>query len=126
MVSFGVGSYWGPIVASVIMLVGAGVAWLFASWSRKTAPQNPTEDKLTTYACGENVVQERKTASDIEVQETRPHGELFFSPIREVFKGFYDRIRSGHTGDLSTYLVWLVFGIVILIVLIWVIYITGL
>jgi len=117
----GVASYWGPITASIIMVVGAVIAWIAVSWSRSSAPQDPTEEKLATYACGEEVKAERTRPSDIEIDETRPHGERFFSPIKEIFKGFYESIWAGHTGDLSTYLIWLVFGIVILIVLIWII-----
>lgn len=119
MVSFGLESYWGPIIASIIMLIGAVIAWLLVSWGRSSAPKNPTKEKLSTYACGEDVKEKRTVPSDMEIEETRPHGEMFFSPIREVFRGFYDSIRAGHTGELSTYLIWLIFGIVVFLVIIW-------
>lgn len=107
MVSFGTG-FWGPIVATGAMIVGVIVSWLIVSGSHRTAPQDPTDEKRTTYACGE----------ELDVDETRPNSEMFFSPIRELFKGFYDYIRPAHSGDLNTYLVWVVWGTVIVLVLI--------
>lgn len=118
---FGVGSIWGPIIASLAMVCGIIIAWLIVSGSRRTAPQNPTDEKLTTYACGEDLKFERKTPSDIQVEETRPHGERFFSPISEVFRGFYKYIRGAHSGDLSTYIIWMVAGILIFILSIWIV-----
>lgn len=113
---FGEGYFWGPAVATLAMIVGAIIAWLLVSWSRSTAPQNPTAEKTTTYACGEDVKVKRSVVSDIEIDETRPHGERFFSPIYEVFRGFYDYIRPSHTGVLSTYLLWIVVGTIIFLV----------
>lgn len=107
MISFGPG-YWGPIVASLAMLLGVIVSWLIISGSHSTAPQDPTDEKRTTYACGE----------DLDVEENQPHSEMFFSSIRELFKGFYDHIRPAHSGDLNTYLVWVVWGAVIVLALI--------
>lgn len=114
----GPGGVWGPIIASAAIIVGIFIGWLLLAGSRKTAPQDPTEEKLTTFACGEDVKVKRTRMSDIEVEETRPHSGRFFSPIRQVFRGFYEYIRPSHAGDLRTYLLWVAFGIVLIMLII--------
>lgn len=112
------GNVWGPIIASSAIVIGIFVGWLLLSLSRRIAPQNPTEQKVMTYACGEDVKERRTRPSDIEIKETRAHGEQFFSPIRQVFGGFYKYIRPSHSGNLRTYLLWAASGVVIILILI--------
>lgn len=114
MLAFGIafkdlGGYWGPVLVTAAMVLGIIVSWLIVVGSRKAAPQNPTKEKETTYACGE----------DLDVENTRPSSEMFFSPIREFFKGFYDHIRPSHSGDLNAYLAWVVWGMVIILSIVW-------
>lgn len=105
------GEYVIPILIAAGLILGMIIGWLIVVGSRKTAPQNPTKEKTTTYACGE----------DLDVGETRPDSEMFFSPIREFFRGFYDTIRPSHSGDLNAYLSWVVWGMVMILVLVWIV-----
>lgn len=102
---FGTG-FWGPVIATVVMLIGIFIGWLILKGSHKITPPKPTEGKLATYACGE----------ESKIEETRPDTEFFFSPVRRVFGAFYQYVRPGHSGDLSTYLLWVVFGFVIVLI----------
>jgi hypothetical protein len=122
VLDLGSGSIWGPVVVSLLILIGVLIAWLIATWSRSRTAQEPTDEKLTTYACGEEVKTRGTIASDIEIAETRPHSEMYFSPILAVFRGFFDHVRRGHSGDLNTYLLWAVSGIAVFLVMIWVLF----
>ncbi len=105
------GGYGISIFIAAGLFLGILIGWLIVAGSRKTAPQNPTKGKTATYACGE----------DLDVDETRPDSEMFFSPIKEFFQGFYDTIRPSHSGDLNAYLSWVVWGMVIILVLVWIV-----
>jgi hypothetical protein len=102
---FGPG-FWGPIVATIVMLVGAGLACLMLLSSRRIAKARPSIAKRSTYGCGEEVNPEEVTADS----------EQFYSPIRRIFKPFYKYIQPGHSGKLNTYLLWVVIGFVVLMV----------
>jgi hypothetical protein len=102
---FGLG-FWGPIVATIVMLVGAGLAGLALFGSRRIAKARPSIAKRSTYGCGEEVKPEEMTADS----------EQFYSPIRRIFKPFYKYIQPGHSGKLNTYLLWVVIGFVVLMV----------
>ena len=111
-VVFGPG-FWGPVVATASMLFLAGISYLFILLNHKITPPKPTKEKVTTYACGE----------DISPEQARPDAEHFFSPIRRVFWPFYRHIQKRHTGELSIYLWWVVIGL--LIVVAWTAYALG-
>lgn len=102
---FGSG-FWGPIVATGVMLFGIFIGWLILQGSRKITPPTPTKEKIATYACGE----------ESKIKETQPSAEQFYSPVRRVFGGFYRYIRPKHSGDLRTYLLWVVSGFVIILI----------
>ena len=104
MVDFGSG-FWAPITATGAMVLGAFIAWLLVRWSRSMTPPQPSRAKNSTYACGEDVVPE----------ETQASASWFYSPIRRVFGKFYEYIAPGHSGDLNTYLLWVVFGSVLIL-----------
>lgn len=101
-VIFGPG-FWGPIVATASMLFLAGVGYLFILLGHRITPPKPNPEKLTSYACGEN----------ISPEQARPDAENFFSPIRRVFGPFYKHVQRRHTGELSLYLWWVVIGLLI-------------
>lgn len=103
-VLFGLG-FWGPIVATAALLLIAGVTWLIVIGGRRITKTKPSAQKIQTYACGETLVAE----------EIHLDSEQFFSPIRRVFKPFYRYVRPGHTGILSTYLFWVVVGLIIVL-----------
>ena len=103
-VIFGPG-FWGPVVATVSMLFLAGVGYLFIVLNHRIVRPRPIPEKLTTYACGE----------DISSEQAHPDAEHFFSPIRRVFGPFYSQIQRRHTGDLSLYLWWVVIGLLIVV-----------
>ena len=105
-VVFGPG-FWGPIIATASMLLIAGAGYLLILASRRISPRRPTSEKLTTYACGE----------DVSPSQTRPDAEFFFSPIRRVFRPFYRYIGAKHTGELSLYVWWVLIGALVLVVL---------
>ncbi len=104
----GIGSaFWGPVIATIAMILGAFLGYLILLGSRRLAPSNPSTDKNRTYGCGEIV----------KAEETQANAEEFYSPIKEVFGGFYEYIRPGHSGKLNSYLVWVVAGFVIILVM---------
>lgn len=103
-VVFGPG-FWGPIIATAAMLLIAVVGGLILLGSRRISRVKPSVEKLKTYACGE----------ELEAREIHADSEQFFSPIRRVFKPFYRYIRSGHSGDLNTYLFWVIVGLIIIL-----------
>ncbi|KXA99790.1 hypothetical protein AKJ48_04275 [candidate division MSBL1 archaeon SCGC-AAA261O19] len=104
---FGAG-FWGPIIATGVMLFGVFIGWLILRGSQRITPPRPTKEKITTYACGE----------ESRIEETQASTEQFYSPVRRVFSGFYRYIRPSHSGDLRTYLLWIVSGFVIILIII--------
>jgi hypothetical protein len=100
---FGEG-FWGPIIATGGILLGAFIAWLTLAISRKYTPPSPGKEKNMTYGCGE----------DVDPNTTQADAREFFSPIKRTFGKFYNYILPGQSGDLSTYLLWIVAGIVLI------------
>jgi len=103
-VLFGPG-FWGPIIATAALLLIAAVTWLILIGGRRITKAKPSDQKMQTYACGEV----------LEAEEVHADSEQFFSPIRRVFKPFYQYVRPGHTGILNTYLFWVVVGLIIIL-----------
>jgi len=97
---------WGPIVATVVMLLGVAVAYLLLLASRKYITPKPSLEKLRTYACGEV----------LKPDEVHVDSEQFYSPIRRVFRPFYRYVQPRHTGILTTYLLWVVVGFIIILI----------
>jgi len=104
---FGPG-FWIPLIAAAAMLLGAVVAYLLLRGAHRIARPKPSVEKGKTYACGEGA----------KAEEIHPDSEQFFSPIRRVLRPFYRYIQRAHTGVLSTYLLWVVVGLIILLVVI--------
>ena len=104
-VLFGPG-FWGPIIATAAMLLIAAVGGLILLGGRRLTKAKPSVEKLKTYACGE----------ELEASDIHADSEQFFSPIRRVFRPFYRYIRPAHSGDLSTYLFWVVAGLIIILI----------
>lgn len=104
-VLFGRG-FWGPIIATAAMLLIATVGGLILLGGRRITKAKPSAGKLKTYACGE----------ELKAGEIHADSEQFFSPIRRVFRPFYRYIRPAHSGDLSTYLFWVVVGLIIILI----------
>lgn len=98
---FGLG-FWGPIIATAAMLLVAGVVYLILVAARRIAAPRPSAQKLATYACGE----------ELKPAEMHMDSEQFFSPVRRVLKPFYRYVQQAHTGVLSTYLLWIIVGLV--------------
>jgi len=97
---------WGPIVATAVMLLGVAIGYLLLSISRRYMVPKPSVEKLRTYACGEV----------LEPEEVHVESEQFYSPIRRVFKPFYRFVRPAHTGILSTYLLWVFVGFIMILI----------
>lgn len=104
-VEFGPG-YWGPIIATGTIGLGIVIAWLLMKGGHRITASKPSADKLKTYACGEVVDPD---ASHVD-------SEQFFSPIRRVFKPFYRFVRPAHSGILSTYLFWVMVGLIVIFI----------
>ncbi len=98
--------FWGPVIATMAMILGAFIGYLILVGSRRLVPAQPNTEKNRTYGCGEIVKPEESQAS----------AEEFYSPIKEVFGGFYEYVRPGHSGKLNSYLVWVLAGFVIIFV----------
>jgi hypothetical protein len=94
--------YWGPIVATVVMLLGAVVAYALYMFGRRVVMPKPSVEKLKTYACGE----------ELKPAEVHMDSEQFFSPVRRVLKPFYRYVQPAHTGIVSTYLLWVILGLI--------------
>lgn len=102
---FGPG-FWGPIVATVVMLLGAGFAYLMLLGGRRLTKERPSIAKRSTYGCGE----------EVKPEEVIADSEQFYSPVRRVFKPFYRYVQPGHSGKLNTYLLWVVIGFIVILV----------
>ena len=103
-----VGWIWDPIIATAAILLGLIAAYGLLRIGHKIAKPRPTVEKMKTYACGE----------ELKPEETHPDSEQFFSPIRRIFRPFYRYIQPAHMGVLSTYLLWVVVGFIIILVII--------
>ena len=103
-VLFGPG-FWGPIVATAALLLITAVGWLILIGGRRITKAKPSSGKIQTYACGET----------LKAEEAHVDSEQFFSTISRVFRPFYRYVRPGHTGVLSTYLFWVVVGLIIIL-----------
>lgn len=101
---FGSG-FWGPLIATAAMLLGAAVAGLILLASRRIAAPKPSPSKLTSYGCGE----------EVKPEEAQIDSEQFYSPIRRVFRPFYRYVRPAHTGILSHYLLGVLIGFFIIL-----------
>jgi hypothetical protein len=99
---------WDPIVATTAILLGSLVAYIILMIGHKITKPRLTPEKLKTYACGE----------EAKPEETHMDSEQFFSPIRRIFRPFYRYIQPAHTGVLSTYLLWVVVGFIIIVIII--------
>lgn len=98
--------FWGPILATAAMLLIAVVGGLILLGGRRLSKVKPSPQKLTTYACGE----------ELRAGEIHADSEQFFSPIRRVFGRFYRYIRPEYGGDLNIYLFWIVVGLLLIFV----------
>lgn len=99
---------WKPVAVTLLMILGALVAWSVLTASRRLVPQNPSKEKNKTYGCGE----------EVQSEETKADSERFYSPIKRVFGKFYSFVRPSHSGDLNSYLTWVVAGMIIVFILI--------
>jgi len=99
---------WDPLIATLAALLGALAAYGLLRAGRKIVRRRPTLEKAKTYACGE----------EVKAEEMHPDSEQFFSPIRRVLRPFYRYIQRAHTGILSTYLLWVVVGLIAILVVI--------
>jgi hypothetical protein len=97
---------WDPIVVTAAILLGSLVAYIILLIGHKITKPRLTPEKLKTYACGE----------EAKPEETHMDSEQFFSPIRRIFRPFYRYIQPAHTGVLSTYLLWVVVGLIIIVI----------
>jgi hypothetical protein len=97
---------WGPIVATAVMLLGAGLAYLLLLLSRRYIAPKPSAEKLKTYGCGE----------EVKPEETHVDSEQFYSAVRRAFKPFYKYVQPKHSGVLNTYLLWVIVGFVIVLI----------
>lgn len=105
MMEFGPG-FWGPIVATAVMLFGVAIAYLLLLTSRKYIAPKPSSEKLKSYGCGE----------EVKPEEVHVDSEQFYSPMRRAFKPFYKYVQPEHSGVLSTYLLWVIAGFIIVLI----------
>ncbi len=101
--------FWGPVIATGAMVLGIAIAWLLLKGSHRITARKPTDDKVKTYACGE----------ELKPGEARADSEQFYSAVRRVFRRFYRHVAPGHTGVLSTYLLWVLVGFIVILIAIW-------
>ena len=104
---FGPG-FWGPLIATAVMLLGAVMAYALLRAGRRIVKPKPSVEKVKTYACGE----------EARPEEVHADSELFYSPVRRVLKLFYRYIRPAHTGILSSYLLWVVIGFIVILIVV--------
>ena len=104
---FGPG-FWGPVIASAAVVLGALVAYFVVKGGRRIVAPKPIPGKIKTYACGE----------EVKPEEVHVDSEQFYSPMRRVFRPFYRFVRPAHSGLLSAYLFWVLVGLFVILVLI--------
>ena len=101
---FGSG-FWGPLIATAAMMLGAAVAGLILLVSRRITPPKPSASKLASYGCGE----------DVKPGEMQIDSEQFYSSIRRVFRPFYRYVRPAHTGIVTHYLLGVLIGLFVIL-----------
>ncbi|MGC8816749.1 MAG: hypothetical protein ACP5PX_02945 [Candidatus Hadarchaeum sp.] len=99
---------WQPVIVTVaILLCSLAVYGLMAAGQRTTKPQ-PTPEKMKSYACGE----------ELKPEEIHADSAQFFSAVRRVLSPFYRYVQAAHTGEVNTYLLWIVAGLVVILIVI--------
>jgi len=104
---FGPG-FWTPLIATAAMLLGAVVAYLLLRGGHRIVRPKPSVGKIKTYACGE----------EAKPEEVHVDSEQFYSPVRRVFRPFYRYVRPLHGGLLSSYLLWVVLGLIVILIVV--------
>jgi len=107
-VDLGLG-YWGPVIVTSALLLGAAIALILLLINRKAIKGKPSEEKGKIFASGE----------ELKSGESGADSEQFYSPLRRVFGSFYKYIAPAHSGVLNTYLLWVVIGFGVILVSIW-------
>ena len=102
---FGLG-FWTPLIATAVMVLGAVIAYALLRGGRHLVKLKPSVEKAKTYACGE----------EARPEEVHIDSEQFYSPVRRVLEPFYRYIRRAHAGILSSYLLWMVVGFVVVLI----------
>ena len=97
---------WSPIIAAAAILFCSIAAYVLLRGARRITKQSPSPEKAKTYCCGE----------ELKPEEMHADSGQFFSPVHRVLSPFYRYIQTAHTGDLNTYLLWLVTGLVIIMI----------
>jgi len=97
---------WDPIVATAAILLCSLAAYCLLRAARRNTKQAPNPEKAKTYCCGE----------ELKPEDMHADSGQFFSPVRRVLSPFYRYIQTAHTGELSTYLTWLVTALVIILI----------
>ena len=104
---FGPG-FWEPLIATAVMLLGVVIAYALLWGGRRIVGPKPSVEKVKTYACGE----------EAKPEEVHVDSEQFYSPVRRVLRPFYRYIRPAHTGVLSSYLLWVVLGFIVILIVV--------
>ncbi len=99
---------WSPIIAAAAILLSSLAAYAMLRAARRITKQSYNPEKAKTYLCGE----------ELKPEDMHADSEQFFSPVRRVLSPFYRYIQTAHTGDLNTYLLWLVTGLVVILIVI--------
>jgi hypothetical protein len=99
---------WQPIIVTVAILLCSLATYLLLLSSHRTTKAQPTPEKMKNYACGE----------EIKPEEAHADSAQFFSAVRRVLSPFYHHIQAAHTGEVNTYLLWIVAGLVVILIII--------
>ncbi|MEM3401839.1 MAG: hypothetical protein QW179_00155 [Candidatus Hadarchaeales archaeon] len=95
---------WDPVTVTVTIFLGALLGYVFIYLGRAITKPAPKPLKLKNYACGE------------EPLPAHPDSEQFFSAVRRVVRPFYQHVQRAHTGIISTYLLWMVLGMIVIFI----------
>lgn len=99
---------WQPIIVTVAILLCSLATYLLLLSSHRATKAQPTPEKMKNYACGE----------EIKPEEDHADSAQFFSAVRRVLSPFYRHIQAAHTGEVNTYLLWIVAGLVVILIII--------
>lgn len=99
---------WQPIIVTAAILLCSLAAYGLMAMGRKTTKPQPTPEKMKNYACGE----------ELEPEEIHADSAQFFSAVRRVLRPFYRYVQTAHTGEINTYLLWIVVGLVVILIII--------